>query len=553
MLSHLQIRDLLLIEDLSVDFSPGFNALTGETGAGKSLVVTSLDLLLGKRGTSDLVRRGADSAEVEGLFLIADDSALQQRLDEAGFPADDELLIRRVIPADGRHRCYINGRLASLGVLAQLAADLANVMGQHEHHSLSVPEVQMNVLDDYGHHAALRADMHAAWQLRKDAETALADLIDKAEGRAAKLDYIAWQLRELEDLAPTSGEFETLTATLQRLRHQSLLLETAERSADHLYESDNSAFAQLGRVQRSLEEASRYDPDLHAVASQVDEAAILIEEASRTLSAYARRLDADPAQLETLEARSEALKRLMHKHATDEAGLLALQASLQREQHTLESYSASLEGAQQAVEAAAQKAQAAAHKLTTARRTAAQKMGRAVKKELAALSFAKADFLVDVQPAPGPPGIHGADQVEFRVALNPGEGVHNLRRVASGGELSRLMLALKRVLAGMGPVGTYVFDEVDAGIGGAVAVAVGQKLKEVARHHQVICITHLPQIAALADSHFHVAKHEKDGRTRSAVAKLDDEQRVQEIARMLGGDAANDRIRAAAEELIRAT
>jgi len=551
MLSHLQIRDLVLIEDLSMDFSDGFNVLTGETGAGKSLVVTSLDLLLGKRGTSELVRRGAESAEVEGLFVIADDPQMKTRLEAAGFPADDELLIRRIIPAQGRHRCYVNGKLASLNVLAELAEGIASVMGQHEHHSLSDPAEQLAVLDLFGHHEALLEKMRAAYEERRTAADALATLAAREQDRAGRLDYISFQLREIDDVAPEPKETARLEKEIGILKHQTALLETTSRCANDLYETDGSIFERLGQLCRSLEELSRYDETLNGDLRQLSEATILVEEAARSLGSYSRRLDADPDRLGVLEERKEALRRLLRKHGTDEEGLLGLREKLSSEKRSLDGYEHSLEELQKALSQADVRAASVAAELTRARRTAGVRLSRAVTAELLDLSFAKADFAVALRPLPGGPSVHGADSVEFMVELNPGEGSHVLKKVASGGELSRMMLALRRALAGVGPVGTYVFDEVDAGIGGGVAVAVGQKLRDVSGHHQVICITHLPQIAALADTHFHVSKSETNGRTRSAVQLLDATGRVEEVSRMLGGDGQNAKIKAAAKELIK--
>jgi DNA repair protein RecN (Recombination protein N) len=550
MLSHLRVRELVLIEELDLTLSPGFNVLTGETGAGKSLVVTALDLLLGRRASSELVRLGASEAEVEGVFDVSDEPAVLVRLEEAGLPVGDELLIRRVIPAEGRHRCYVNGKLSSLGVLASLAQGLASVMGQHEHHSLLDPAGQLALLDGFGGHDRLLAQMTELASRVGAAADRLRSLSERERDRVARIDYIQFQLAEIDELAPQDGELEELAREIDLLKHQGELLETAQRGADELYERDGSIFERLGRLGRSLEEVARYDDSLGEDARQISEAALLVEESARRLAGYGRDLDADPERLDRLEERRESLARMIRKHRTDLAGVLALRRSLAEELETLTRFEESLAAAEAELERARREASRCAAELTRARTKTATKLGRSVTRELAGLSFDKARFEVELRPEPGDPGPTGAELAEFLTALNPGEGTHPLRKVASGGELSRLMLAIRRVLAGVGPVGTYVFDEVDAGIGGAIASAVGRVLGEVASHHQVICITHLPQISGMAEAHFRVVKSGRRGRTVSRVERLAAGERVEELARMLGGDEVTERARAAARELL---
>jgi len=549
MLVHLRVRDLVLIEELDLELSPGFNVLTGETGAGKSLLVTAVDLLLGRRASSDLVRKDAGEAEVEGLFDIHDEGGVRARLAAAGLPVDDELVIRRVVPADGRHRCYINGRLSSLGILSDLAEGLASVMSQHEHHTLMEPASQLAMIDGFGGHGDLLLRMARAHADLKEAAAALSSLETSAKDRAGRVDYLQFQIREIGELAPLPGELDQLDREISVLRHQGILLDTARRGAEELYESDGSVFEKLGALCRALDDVTRFDESLVQDSRQLSEAAVLVEEAARSLAAYGSRLEADPAALDAMEERREALRRLVRKHGTDLDGVIALRDSLAAELDGLTRYEESLLDARGRVERLGEIAAREAAALTSARRRAGARLAKAVTKELADLSFEKAVFEVVLGPREGGPSTTGADRAEFRVALNPGEGGHALRKVASGGELSRMMLALRRVLAGVGPVGTYVFDEVDAGIGGPVATAVGSKLSEVGDHHQVICITHLPQICAMASTHYHVSKRERDGRTVTTVERLDGERRIEEVARMLGGARVTPKIRAAAAEL----
>jgi DNA repair protein RecN (Recombination protein N) len=548
MLVELKVRDLVLIERLDLTLAPGMNVLTGETGAGKSLVAAAMDLLLGRRAASELVRRGAAEAEIEGLFDVSDEPAVRARLADAGLPDSQELLVRRVVPADGRNRCYLNGRLSSLGVLGSLADGLANVSSQHEHHALLDPASQLDVLDGFGAlapRARRMGELHSAALIARER---LERLRKDERDRAKRLDYLAFQVREIDEVAPQPDELERLEREMGLLRHKEQLLDTARRSADELYEADGSIYERLGALARAVTEATRIDPSLAEDARELEEATALVEDAARRLSAYERGISGDPDRLAVLEERCDVLRRLARKHGTDLAGVIAARASLATEMDALAHYEEALAEAGAEVARTESAAVEWAKALTRDRRKAARRLSPAVTRELADLSFEGASFEVSLEPAQMGPA--GADQVEFLTALNPGEGAHPLRKVASGGELSRLMLAVKRALAGVGPVGTYIFDEVDAGIGGAVASAVGRKLADVARHHQVVCITHLPQIAAFASAHFRVSKATRGGRTVTVVTRLEREERVEELARMLGGERITSRTREAAEELL---
>ncbi len=550
MLAHLRIRNLVLIDELDIELSPGFNVLSGETGAGKSLVATAVDLLLGRRGRGELVRRAKKEAEIEGLFDISDEPDVKARLEEAGLPTDDELLVRRVIPTKGRHRCYVNGRVASLGLLAEMADGLARLMSQHEQHSLLDAAKQLEMLDGFGglrKEAVKMASLHASSRAAKEE---LEELNKREHDRSQRLDYLSFQLAEIDRLDPHEDELDQLEQEIERLRHSEKLIATTSRSAEILYESDGSVFDRLGSSTRDIEEVARFDASLDTSARQLAEAAALIEDAARSLADYGRAIETDPDRLSEIEDRYEELRKLVRKHGTDLKGVLTLRARLAEEIETLNQYEEAVDNAETVLAERRDEATKQAAKLTKARIRVSKKLARTVTAELKDLKFGNASFEISIEPLAAEPGPTGSDRVEFLVALNPGEGAHPLRKAASGGELSRLMLAVKRALAGVGPVGTYVFDEVDAGIGGAVAAAVGSKLKEVASHHQVICITHLPQISALADAHFLVSKSASGGRTETRISVLDKKGRVEEIARMLGGQRVTKKTRDAARELM---
>jgi DNA repair protein RecN (Recombination protein N) len=550
MLAHLKIRNFVLIDELDLALSPGFNVLTGETGTGKSLIASALDLLLGRRARGDLVRKGKKEAEIEGLFDISDEPSVKASLRRAGLPEDDELLVRRVIPASGRHRCYVNGGLASLSVLSGMAEGLARLMGQHEQLSLLVPAKQLDMLDQFGGHTGDLEAMRRFYDLAAAARNALQTLVDQEHDRMTRLDYLSFQVDEIDRLEPEADELDRLDKNIERMQNWEQLRNVTRNAALALYEADGSAFETVGKNARALQEATRYDEGLADVAAQLDEAAALLEDAARGLADYGRDVDLDPAGLSDLEDRREALRGLVRKHGTDLAGVLDLRRELTREIETLSQYEASRSQAESALQEANRRAQKQAAKLSGRRKRAGLKLAKEVTRQLTDLQFGQALFSVQLAPAPSGIGPSGLDSIEFTVALNPGEGAHPLREVASGGELSRLMLAVKRAIAGVGPVGTYVFDEVDAGIGGAVAASVGRKLRDVARHHQVICITHLPQIAGMADTHLKVTKEPSGGRTATRLAVLSDKERVDELARMLGGEKISKKTRAAARELI---
>jgi len=550
MLAHLKVRDLVLIDALDIDLSSKFNVITGETGAGKSLVATAVDLLLGRRAAGEMVRHGCPEAEVEGLFDIEDEPEVKARLEEAGLPADDELLVRRVIPAKGRHKCYVNGRLASLSLLSRLAEGLARVTSQHEQHTLADPASRLATLDSFGGLEAMVAEMQSLYASLSSAQRDLKALESRERDRASRLDYLKFQLEEITRISPRPGELEEIEKEAEKLKHQALLSSTAAQAVEGLYEGNNAAFELISRIALSLENCSRYDTTLGALADSLRDAAAVVEDAAMTLAKYERSLDADPEQLDAIEQRKEELKSLVRKHGVPVDEVVTLGERIAGEIETLEAFEEAKQEAIGRVAECLKRAREHAVSLSRKRRQASKQLSKRVVSELEDLMFSKAGFDVRIESEPETLSRAGIDQVSFLVSLNPGEGAHPIQKVASGGELSRLMLAIKRAVAGMGPVGTYIFDEVDAGIGGPVASAVGRKLKEVSTCHQVICITHLAQIAGMADHHLFISKTEAEGRTTSAVVPLRKNDRIEELARMLAGDQVTAKTRAAAKELI---
>jgi DNA repair protein RecN (Recombination protein N) len=574
-LAQLSVRNVVLIERLELALSPGFNVVTGETGAGKSMLVGALSLVLGGRARPELVRSGADEAEVEALFEVAPSGALHARLDAAGLAAGGELVVRRVVQAvsrasegaaarqETRSRAYVNGRLCTAAQLAELGADLCDIASQHESVSLTDPSTHVEYLDAFGQLEAerlrLAEKVEALGAVVRELEAASA----LERGRAEREDFLRWQIREIDELDVREGEEVELEHERARLRHAARLQEATRRAADRLYEGDSPICDELARLGAELDQVASIDGSLLPYARAVESARAELTDSARALARYAEGVEARPERLVEVEERAFRLQKLLRKHGPTTAEVLVHRAALGAELESLASATDRLATLEKEKAERIAEAGAAARTLSRKRRAAAEALADAIGAELAQLGMGRARVVVDVTPATASTAavfIDGArltrtgiDRVEFLIAPNPGEEPRPLRKIASGGELSRALLALKRVLADEGPVGTYVFDEVDAGVGGAIAEVIGRAIADIARHRQVVCITHLPQIAALADTHFVVDKAESKGRTQTTVRRLSKTERVEEIARMLGGIKVGTAQRRAAAEMLRET
>jgi DNA repair protein RecN (Recombination protein N) len=561
MLLCLRVKNLAIIDALEVELPAGLNVVTGETGAGKSILVTALSLVLGRRAAPEMVRTGASEAEVEALFDVSDHKAVRERARAMGIELEDELVLRRVIQAAGRTRAFVNGRLASASQLSELAKGLCDISSQHEHHTLVDAASHVHFLDAFAELGPLGEQMNAAYGALSQAAAALAEHSERSDKRHEREDLLRYQIREIDELDPRPGEQAALAEERERQRHSARLNELSAGAEDALYARDEALCTELARVLRNVEEASALDPRLSKVAEQLASAHRELEDAARELGGYARTIIHDGARLAELEECLDALSRLARKYGGSIASALAHRARAQDELDTLEHGAEHRKRLEDEWAKAAVSAREVAEQLSAARRAAAGKLGREVSRELKSLAMGEATITVEVEPAKGREGelaVDGArlsstgiDRVEFLIATNPGETPRPLVRIASGGELSRAMLALKRVLAGLGPGGLYVFDEVDSGVGGAVAEVIGRKIREVSKHHQVICITHLAQIAVYADAHFRVQKSVERGRTRSEIVRLSPDDEREEIARMLGGIEISKETRAAAREMLK--
>jgi DNA repair protein RecN (Recombination protein N) len=555
MLTCLKVRSFAIIDELEIEFGPGLNVLTGETGAGKSILVDALGLVLGEKARADLVRTGAPHAEVEALFDLSSDHLLCERMRAAGIETDGELVVRRIVSAGaGRSRAYVNGVLTTQTQLAALAAGLVDLSSQHEHQSLVDPAAQLEHLDAFAQLGGKLEAMGLAHQALDAAQARLRELKAQLEGRAEREDFLRYQLKELEELAPEEGELSKLEAERERLRHAEKLIAASSGAEEALYARDGSISEELAQIAHRVRAAADLDAELAPLAVSLENARAQIEDVARELGSYGRSVSLDPERLGEVEDRLHRLQRLGRKHVLahegDIGGALAGKLALIRQElDTLDRSEVVLGSAERDVLEAQKAATAIASELTAKRTEAAKKLGKAVTKEIRALGMSSATVSIEVGLRASI-GAKGIDRIELLIAPNAGEEPRPLRRIASGGELSRTMLAIKSSLAGISEAGLSVFDEVDTGVGGAVAEVMGQKLAEVARHHQVLCVTHLAPIAVYADRHFVVSKQVEAGRTRSTLTELDRGARVEEVARMLGGLTVTKKTREAASELL---
>lgn len=548
MLQTLSIRDFVIVDQLDLEFSPGFTVLTGETGAGKSILIDALSLVLGARGEGGITRAGSDKAEINAVFEIASLPELQAWLDDNEIAHDEpELLLRRVIYSDGRSRAFVNGSPATIQQLREIGEFLVDIYSQHAHHALLKSATQRQVLDAYAGQLPLAQNVAQAyqdWQVlyhkRLDAER-------NAEAYAQELAELRDQVRELSALAPTADEWEPLQQEHVRLSHGASILAGGEECREWLSEGEVSAVSQLSRVQHKLQELAEYDASLQEALDTLDVALIQLEETDRFLNRYLQRADLDPERLQEVEGRVHALHGAARKYRVRPEELAELLLGWQARQQTLEQGQDNVQ-LQQDERAAFAGYAALAAELSTGRAQAAERLSQQISEEMQRLSLSGGRFAVDLKPQE--PAASGSEQVEFLVAGHAGVAPRPLSKVASGGELSRISLAIRVVTAQRGDVPSMIFDEVDVGIGGGVAEVVGQLLKTLGQQRQVLVITHLPQVAAQGSQHLQVSKFLSDGQTLSRIQLLDATQRIDEIARMLGGVEITDTTRQHASEML---
>jgi DNA repair protein RecN (Recombination protein N) len=549
MIAELAIENYAVIERVRVRFHRGLNLLTGETGSGKSIVVDALGLLFGGRASADMVRAGADRARISGIFEVSANPALTRLLDGAGIEIEDnELLVEREILLSGKSRAFVASRPVTSALLRELAPHLGDIHGQHDQQQLFKPEAQREMLDSFAGSDNTIASLYTRW---RRATADLEELDRTAQEKLRLTDLWSFQRSEIEAISPRPGEDAELENERRVLRNVVKVEESATAAYLALYDAEESATAQLQVVLKRLDELAKIDEGVATIAAALKPAVFMVEEAADALRHYLGKLEADPARLDELETRMAALEKLKRKYGTTIDEVLAFLETVRRDLIAVETSSDRQTALRKEVSELAASYESAAKKLTAQRTAAAKRLSKNVETELTSLAMERTR--IEIRIAPAPWSEHGADSVEFLMSANAGEDPKPLDRIASGGELSRVALALKTCASkpAKGTPRTLVFDEVDAGVGGSAAEAVGRRLKKVSISSQLLCVTHLPQIAGFADHHYYVEKHEERGRTLATIVELTSAQRTKEIGRMLSGERVTAEALKHAEQLIK--
>lgn len=554
MLTELRISNFGVIEQLAVRFGSGFIVLTGETGAGKSLLIDAVTLLVGGRASADQIRAQAEEADLEAAFVLPPDHPILRLLQSKEFshPGETDIVVRRVISRTGRNRTYLNGNLCPVHLLEELGGALVDVHGQHEQQSLLSASAQLESLDAFGRLHPLRQDYQVAYRAWQERVDELATVSAQIVQRREREDLLRFQFQELADAAVEAGEDARLGQERPRLMHSQQLGDLSDQLHQLLYAGDQGVLSLLASARKLLAKMETIDPTTVEWMRVVDEAVVPLRDLADQVRHYRDQVEANPARLMEIEQRLDRLHRLSKKYGGSVDAMLALHESLRIQLAELDTAETQLEDLARAVEDGARRVGELAGRLSRKRVEAAKKLMMQVTKELSALRMERTRFGVEVVPLTGVAtyGQTGQDSVEFVFSANPGEPLKPLAKVASGGELSRVMLALKTVLAESDRVPVLIFDEVDAGVGGAVAEVMGTRLRDLSRHHQVLCVTHLPQVGSQAHAHYLVEKQVRQQRTVTQVRLLTEREREEEIARMLAGVTVTKSARAAAAEMI---
>jgi len=544
MLAELNVRNFAIIDQLQVEFEPGLNVLTGETGAGKSIIVDAVNLLLGGRISSEMIRTGEEEASVEAFFNMEREER-GEVLDRLVQEQSDGLLIRRVIQRSGKSRAFLNGRSITLHMLEELGGELINIYGQHEHQHFLDPQRHIDILDRFGDLSPLRQAFQEAYKKWSEAASNLTEWTARQQQRAARMELLAFQSREIASANLKTSKEEELASERSRMLHAEKLHGIADQGSEVLYGESGSVVERLKSTLQRLREGARIDPALGPLATSVESALFQVEDVASSLRAYCDKIHFDPGRLETVQSRLDEISTLKRKYGLSLKELLSYGEKIDQEREELERLEENFSDLPQKTADLHERVLASAGDLSRHRQQVARGLGKKVEAELSTLGMKKVRFAVQVgaqtqEDSAGAgmaPGLSekGMDRVQFLLSPNVGEEMKPLSKIASGGELSRIMLALKRVFAKEAWVKTLIFDEVDAGIGGGIAEVVGRKLRDISRYHQVFCITHLAQIASLAHAHYKVSKKVQGGRTIVEVRRLLGVEREEEVARMLGG------------------
>jgi DNA repair protein RecN (Recombination protein N) len=561
-LVEIHIENFAIIDRLNISFKDGLNVITGETGAGKSILIGAIQLLIGGKGSIELIRESEESAEVEGLFDISKYPLIQEIVENAGFGKSDTVLLKRILSRTGRSKAYINGRLASLSILERIGEELINIYGQHEHQTLLRPESHIDLLDAFSNLLDKRnklSHLLSEWERLVSEEDEIKKEIKRIEEQRELWEF---QLKEIEGAKLRDGEDSELKMEFQILTNAEKIMHYCSEIEERLYSGTESAYEKIGQVRQYLKEMTKIDPDLHNNEEVVKAILFQIDELVQFLRNYLKKVMPDPVRLVEVEGRIAEIQRLKRKYGNTIKDIINYGENLRNQLNQCNDLGNKKYEIEVRIEELEKRIGKEAIHLSLIRRDASVKLSSLIEKELAGLGMAKPTFRVmidyisnlqagrTIKVEGHPIGPKGIDRVEFYLSTNEGESPKPLSKIASGGELSRIMLALKKVLAGAIGVPTLIFDEIDAGIGGSVAQIVGEKLKSISKDHQVFCVTHLPQIACYANAHFRVQKEIKSGRTLTVIEPLSEDERVEEIARMLGGLEITEKTKEHAMEMI---
>ncbi|MGD2097192.1 MAG: DNA repair protein RecN [Desulfobacterales bacterium] len=563
MLKELSIRNFAIIDDLHIRFSDGLTILSGETGAGKSIILNAVNLLLGSRAATDLIRSGAESAELEAFFEIAASGRIANLMTEHGYDPSQGLLVRRIIARNDANRVYLNDRMATIQLLNTVTENLASISGQHAHQLLLKEEQHLNILDQFGGLLPLRAAVGEYFQKMLALLKKLSELNAVAEHQTEQMELLTFQHKEITTANPILGEDEDLEQERKRLKNAETLYQTVYTSIESLYGAPGSVMEKLVAVNKELTKICQIDNHLKSNVQSLSDATYQIEDLIEGLRSYLNSIQMDDQQLEAVEERLDTLNRLKRKYGGSLDAVIAKSKSIEQKLANVENVVDQIKEIETKANELHTRLKERALTLSRKRKKAARRFAEKVMEQLSTLKMAKTEFSVALQPLAADEMTDlrltvddrmiaetGIDRACFLIAPNVGETLKALTSIASGGELSRVILALKALLAKSDSVETVVFDEVDSGIGGGVAEAVGKKLAALAKHHQVICITHLPQIAKFGKQHFRISKKVSSGRTRTSIQLLNDKDRYREIARMLGGEKITQKTLAHARELL---
>jgi DNA repair protein RecN (Recombination protein N) len=563
MLQEISIKNFAIINDLRIHFSDGFSVLSGETGSGKSIIINAVNLLLGSRTTAGLIRTGEDQAELEALFVILPESPTAKMMHEQEVDASEGLLIRRIISRNERHRVYINGRLSTMQTLKDITQNIASISGQHAHQGLLREDQQLLIIDQFGDLLSLRRQVFSCYHQILPLIKELEALNDLKKRQGEHLDLLRFQQKEIQAAGILPGEEIQLEQEAQKLKYAETLYDRIYNSLEMLYDAPGAVVERLMEVSKGIDQISSIDNTLRPQTKALNDATYNIEAVVEELRVYLQQIQPDEKRLESIEERLDMLRKLKRKYGGTLEAVQQRGTAIKEELQQVQNISEKISETEKTLLSLQNKAGKLSEELSAKRHDAATRLSRKVEAELASLKMANTKFMISFDPILADSGAStflmqknrmitesGFDRVMFMIAPNLGEALKPMSEIASGGELSRIVLALKVILAGTEAVETVVFDVVDAGIGGEVAEVVGKKLDQIAKIHQIICITHLPQIAKFARHHFRISKHVRAGRTETDIEELGNEERIHEIARMLGGEKITPKTIAHAREMM---